>query len=104
MESDAQLPGPKPSTVTPGSAQAERPRGADVSAADRFEERHKELETLIYEFQHDMWQRGCPVPTDAGTSATDQEAFVHGLAGKLESGLQVLPPQTSALTPPPVPS
>jgi hypothetical protein len=69
-----------------------------VSAPVSFEERRKELEELICEFHHDMWERGLSVTTDAGSAALDQETLVDGLARKLENGLHALPPRTSART------
>lgn len=69
-----------------------------MSALVSFEERRKELEELICEFHHDMWERGLFVTTDAGSAALDQEALVDGLARKIENGLSALPARTSART------
>lgn len=69
-----------------------------MSTPVSFEERRKELEELICEFHHDLWERGLSVTTDAENAALDQEALVDSLARKLESGLQALPPRTSART------
>ena len=98
MESDAPFPEPKPSAVTARSAQGERAREVGVSARGSFEERRKELETFICDFQHDLWERGCPFPTDVGASPSDQEAALDALARKLESDLQALPARASART------
>jgi hypothetical protein len=67
-----------------------------MSTPVSFEERRQELETLIGEFRHDLWERG--LTTDAGMPASEQEALVDGLARKLESDLQALPARTSART------
>jgi hypothetical protein len=69
-----------------------------MSAPVSFEERRKELEALISEARHELWERGLSITTDAKTAAADQEAFVDGLARKLEQGLEALPPRTSART------
>jgi hypothetical protein len=69
-----------------------------VTPRPSFEERWKELEALIGEFHHTLWERGLPLPSEAGRAALDQEAFVHDLARKLEGGLASLPPRTSART------
>jgi hypothetical protein len=67
-----------------------------MSSAVSFEERRKELEALIGEFLHDLWERGFSVRTDAGIAAPDQDAVVDGLARKLEERLETLGPRTSA--------
>jgi len=68
--------------------------GAPVS----FEERRRELEALISEARQDLWERGLSITTDAATEAADRQAFVDGLARRLERGLEALPPRMSTAT------
>ena len=98
MESDARVAGPKRLPVTTGPDAGEGQTARNVTVPMSFEERRKELEALICEFHHTLWERGLPVPSEAGRAALDQEAFVRDLARKLEGGLAMLPPRRSART------
>jgi hypothetical protein len=68
----------------------------DVPAS--FEDRRKELETLISELYHDLWARHVPLPAKAWTAGPDQEVLVRDLTRKLEGRQPVLSPRTSART------
>jgi hypothetical protein len=98
VESDARVAGPKRLPVTTGPDAGEGQTARNVTVPMSFEERRKELEALICEFHHTLWERGLPVPSEAGRAALDQEAFVRDLARKLEGGLAMLPPRRSART------
>lgn len=69
-----------------------------MNASVSFDERRRELEALISEARHGLWDRDLSLTKDAGTAAADQEAFVDGLARKLERGLEALPQRMSART------
>src|SRR5919204_3082886 len=69
-----------------------------MSARVSFEDRCKELEGVVSDFLHDLWERGLSVTPDSAAPGTDHQAFVDGLARKLEKGLEGSLPRTSART------
>ena len=81
-----------------GSRDAPRARERSrlqMNAIAVFEERRRELDTLLAELNHVLWQRGIPAAADADGAPCDQQASLCELVERLEREVHTLPARKS---------